>query len=271
MATIKSLSSKIEHEQTRKLQELGTNAALNPPGEFLAFGGIPGAASRPASEPDADFESLVFGKKPSSPAPGNGWGAPAPAAQIQPQRKTETPAFSWSTPAAKPDAGLGSFTPMMPASSPGRSMNMSPPQPPRAAGAPIDWSSVGGNKTSSFAAPMTSGFAAPMASGFAAPMTSGFAAPMTPGFSVPMTPSFASPGFASPVRGFPAPAAAATQVRQQAPIGTGAFAGFMIPPPPGAGVGIGMGMGGGMNLVIGSGAASKKEEKRGLDQWESLL
>lgn len=253
MATIKSLSSKIEHEQTRKLQELGTNAALNPPGEFLAFGGIPGAASRPASEPDADFESLVFGKKPSSPALGNGWGAPAPAAQIQPQRKTETPAFSWSTPAAKPDAGLGSFTPMMPASSPGRSMNMSSPQPPRAAGAPIDWSSVGGSKTPSFAVPMTSSFAAPM----------------TPGFSVPMTPSFASPGFAAPVRGFPAPAA--TQVRQQAPMGTSAFAGFMIPPPPGAGVGMGMGMAGGMNLVIGSGAAPKKEEKRGLDQWESLL
>lgn len=261
MATIKSLSSKIEHEQTRKLQELGTNAALNPPGEFLAFGGIPGATSRPASEPDADFESLVFGKKPSSPALGNGWGAPAPAAQIQPQRKTETPAFSWSTPAAKPDAGLGSFTPMMPASSPGRSMNISPPQPPRAAGAPIDWSSVGGSKASSFAAPMASGFAAPM----------------TPGFSVPMTPSFASPGVSTSVRGFPAPAAAATQVQQQAPMGTGAFAGFMIPPPPGAGVGMGMGtgmgmgMGGGMNLVIGSGAAPKKEEKRGLDQWESLL
>lgn len=252
MTTIKSLSLKIEHEQTRKLQELGTNAALNPPGEFLAFGGIPGATSRPASEPDADFESLVFGKKPSSPALGNGWGAPAPAAQIQPQRKPETPpAFSWSTPAAKPDVGLGSFAPMMPASSPSRSMNNSVSQPPRVqAGAPIDWSSAGGSRTP------------------------GFTTPMTSSFTMPMTPGFTSPGFSAPVRGFPAPTAAATQVRQQPPMGTGAFAGFMIPPPPplGAGVGMGMGMGmGGMNLVIGSGAAPKKEEKRGLDQWESLL
>ncbi|OAA63856.1 protein kinase domain-containing protein ppk32 [Cordyceps fumosorosea ARSEF 2679] len=128
MALIKTLSRRVEDEQTRKLQELaGTpNGATAAPNEdFLAFGGVTGTAFDSGSNGATadDFEALVKGKATgSSPNPGsNGfasWDAPqanpvataAAKSPISPQ----APAFSWSTQAPVSPAASGgrsSFSP----------------------------------------------------------------------------------------------------------------------------------------------------------------
>ncbi|KAJ5150593.1 uncharacterized protein N7500_010782 [Penicillium coprophilum] len=138
MSLIKSLSTRIEQEQSKKLQELSSGAAStgfqNSTDEFsLSATGI--------SSPDADagagsFERLVLGKK-ASPANGQSidmWGSmePEPA---KPTISSMSPSFSWSsnnagtTPQANalsqqsnlgfrsitPDQKLGSFPSLSPA------------------------------------------------------------------------------------------------------------------------------------------------------------
>lgn len=126
MALIRTLSRRVEDEQTRKLQELAgtSNGATAAPNEdFLAFGGVTGTAfdgSGGANGATADdFEALVKGKAGSSPNPGsNGfasWDAPQPnlgvAAAAKSPVSPQTPAFSWSTNApASPAAGRSSFS-----------------------------------------------------------------------------------------------------------------------------------------------------------------
>ncbi|OQE36121.1 hypothetical protein PENCOP_c012G02542 [Penicillium coprophilum] len=100
MSLIKSLSTRIEQEQSKKLQELSSGAAStgfqNSADEFsLSATGI--------SSPDADagagsFERLVLGKK-ASPANGQSidmWGSiePEPA---KPTISSMSPSFSWSS------------------------------------------------------------------------------------------------------------------------------------------------------------------------------
>ena len=110
MDLIKSLSSRIEREQTRKLQELSaTNRSSDarsintPSGAANGFSG-----SNTASANDDDFERLVLGK-------------PAPAAS---KPSAQAPAFSWSSanlqpnPVSRPitpDTTLSSFPSLQPA------------------------------------------------------------------------------------------------------------------------------------------------------------
>lgn len=100
MTLIKSLSTKIEKGQTRKLQELSSGA------ESSGFQNDASSFSQSATDltsPDADsarnnFERLVLGK---NAAPSNGsdmdlWGSMDPETSA-PKQSSMSPAFSWST------------------------------------------------------------------------------------------------------------------------------------------------------------------------------
>jgi SCY1-like protein 2 len=106
MELIKELSSRVENEHTRKLQELSSSAQSAPSNDdFMSFGGVAGftpADLHTSGGNVDDFERLVQGKVTSngssstSPldaawdaAPNKPAAAPAPA-----------PAFSWSTPSS---------------------------------------------------------------------------------------------------------------------------------------------------------------------------
>lgn len=123
MSLIKTLSRRVEDEQTRKLQELAgtSNGATAAPNEdFLAFGGVTGTAFDSAANGATadDFEALVKGKASAgSPNPGsNGfasWDAPQANPVVAAARSPaspQAPAFAWST-----------QTPVSPAASAGRS------------------------------------------------------------------------------------------------------------------------------------------------------
>ncbi|OAA46474.1 protein kinase domain-containing protein ppk32 [Beauveria brongniartii RCEF 3172] len=127
MALIKTLSRRVEDEQTRKLQELAgtTSGATAAPNEdFLAFGGVTGTAFDSGANGASadDFEALIKGKPAASsspnPAGNNGfasWDTPQanPVAAAKSPVSPQAPAFAWSTqtsvsPAAS--AGRSSFT-----------------------------------------------------------------------------------------------------------------------------------------------------------------
>jgi SCY1-like protein 2 len=111
MDLIKSLSRRVEDEQTKKLQELSgapdpSTAAPNE--DFLGFGGVTGTTFDQANGVNEDdFERLVRGNA----APGLGspgvaapsWDDAPNGSAVPPRSKTATPSapvFSWSTPAA---------------------------------------------------------------------------------------------------------------------------------------------------------------------------
>lgn len=156
MALIKSLSARIEQEQTRKLSDL-TSAARG--GRATGFGGAGFNGVNGGEE--TDFESLVTGRQhvPAMNAEHaeNGWSnEPSPAPARMPQTTTAhtraqqvakpPPEFSWSTPSqaaptriapplasttsrtVTPDLSLSSFTPLTPASSI-NTMTRQPPLP----------------------------------------------------------------------------------------------------------------------------------------------
>lgn len=130
MDLIKSLSRRVEDEQTKKLQELSgtTNPGTAAPAEdFLAFGGVTGTTfdSGSGGATADDFEALVKGR-----AGGGGgsasngqpsWDDPAPAtpSMSQPSPATpQAPTFSWSTksapvmtPTSQSSAGFRTVTP----------------------------------------------------------------------------------------------------------------------------------------------------------------
>ncbi|KIL93420.1 hypothetical protein FAVG1_03401 [Fusarium avenaceum] len=99
MELIKSLSRRVEDEQTRKLQELGgasTGGAAAPNEDFMAFGGVTGTTfDQNNGGTDDDFESLVKGRvgSPRSSTATPGWDDPAKS-----KSSTPAPTFSWSTP-----------------------------------------------------------------------------------------------------------------------------------------------------------------------------
>lgn len=109
MDLIKSLSRRVEDEQTRKLQELsGTNGTTAAPNEdFMAFGGVTGTTFDQTGATPDDFEALVKGRAVASPTPSGGATMPswdeAPSAATSSINRSgastpKTAAFSWSTP-----------------------------------------------------------------------------------------------------------------------------------------------------------------------------
>ncbi|PSN73096.1 hypothetical protein BS50DRAFT_542452 [Corynespora cassiicola Philippines] len=157
MGLIKSLSARVENEQTRKLQELGANnAPATTRNEFMSFGGISTTNGLDGTNGagDADFEALVRGGNQSNAGQdmlgGDAWGnAPASASSSTtlPSRASANrgrgsnnaspaAAFSWSTKptspppnnnlsapqsssrAVTPDNGLNSLNSSFPAMAP---------------------------------------------------------------------------------------------------------------------------------------------------------
>ncbi|KFY21383.1 hypothetical protein V493_07457 [Pseudogymnoascus sp. VKM F-4281 (FW-2241)] len=133
MDLIKSLSTKVEQEHTKKLQELsGSNTGMkNSAGndDFMSFGDLPAAFSSNANGgEDDDFERLVTGKygsstTTSSAVADNGWDAPSAHAKPAPPA---APTFSWSTtpsPSPGPSSpGIGSMSTTMRPQAPSRTI-----------------------------------------------------------------------------------------------------------------------------------------------------
>ncbi|KAJ6179200.1 hypothetical protein N7519_009661 [Penicillium mononematosum] len=101
MALIKTLSTRIEQEQSKKLQELSSGAG---PSGFQNGADEFSQSVTGLSSPDADggagsFERLVLGKK-ASPANGQSidmWGSMEPAKPATPAVPSMSPSFSWSS------------------------------------------------------------------------------------------------------------------------------------------------------------------------------
>lgn len=124
MMLIKSMSARVENEQTRKLQELGANnATATSRNEFMSFGGPPAANGFDSSNGDGgtDFEALVRGGPPGSTGGtdmlgGDPWAnasTSASSSTVLPSRPSinrarsgnnASPAatFSWSSPPVSP-------------------------------------------------------------------------------------------------------------------------------------------------------------------------
>ncbi|KAF7860784.1 hypothetical protein EAF04_008302 [Stromatinia cepivora] len=107
MELIKSLSVRVESEQTKKLQELsGTNGVrANGTDDFMSFGAASAFPSAVGTDdPEMDFERLVKGGTgaPSSSNPlDSGWDANPTSPGIQQSQSSTQPkpvAFGWSTP-----------------------------------------------------------------------------------------------------------------------------------------------------------------------------
>ena len=123
MSLIKTLSGRIEREQTRKLQEMGSSSASNAMGARAAATRSGAASSSNggfSNGEETDFETLVSGRK--SAANGNGdlmneWAAPQPARSnnttAPPRTSGATPSFSWQTPEPAPVSSMSALRPAM--------------------------------------------------------------------------------------------------------------------------------------------------------------
>lgn len=122
MDLIKSLSRKVEDEQTKKLQELAgvsNGSAVGPADEFMSFGGISGTEFDAATGgSEDDFEQLVKGKSSTNnnlnPLD-SGWDSaatksPLGSPAMHNPAASQTASFSWSTPSpttAAPARSIG--------------------------------------------------------------------------------------------------------------------------------------------------------------------
>jgi SCY1-like protein 2 len=239
MALIKSLSTKIEKEQTRKLQELSSG------GESGGFQNGSNSLSQPATDltsPDTDsarnnFERLVLGKT-AAPANGNDadiWGSmePEPASK----RPSMSPAFSWSNNGLTPGQGG--------ASNQLGFRSITPDQ-----------------KLSSFPSLQPAPQAAPTAPSFPTMQ------PSSPTWGVQSQGTRPSPSLGS-LSGM----AMTTPMSQPQSQHTSNYSAFSIPPPPG-----GMGSSNvmrspsmGMNMTQPQAQPQRPTQKSGLDKYESLL
>jgi SCY1-like protein 2 len=120
MTLIKGLSTRVEQEHTRKLQEMSTsNPTVASRNDFMSFGGLTDRNGLDdANGTTNDFEALVLGKKGlSSPAADSFdvWNNPEQIpsnqlpVQVSGQASPTPPAFSWSTPSASSTAQNNSF------------------------------------------------------------------------------------------------------------------------------------------------------------------
>ncbi|KAI7197266.1 kinase-like protein, partial [Hortaea werneckii] len=115
MRLVKRLSGRIEREQTRKLQEMGGgNGGVGMGGvgarRAQQVGSGAGASNGLSNGEDADFETLVSGRKPAAAGNDdlmNDWGVPSttPAQPLGTQTYTakktnDQPTFSWQTPSS---------------------------------------------------------------------------------------------------------------------------------------------------------------------------
>ncbi|TID21339.1 Mitochondrial outer membrane protein [Venturia nashicola] len=277
MTLIKSLSVRIEQEQTRKLQEMGSTTSASANRADLMSGmsanRVNGLDSTNGDE--GDFESLVLGRqKPQSDSSDPWASASRPAAARTSSGRMSSPSatFSWSTPppqsmpntlapngaasrAITPDHSLSSFAALQPASStmtpsfsqplqPSRSMAPTSSNPstfPQQAGRAVDWSAAGNSNWSAKPTmnPAPSTTSNPWAS---SPMS-------TPSYGQPMQPT--------------QPTAFSIAPPPSSPYST-----FSIAPPPAGGV---------SRQPSYNTAPAQQQilqqpgQKQGMDKYESLL
>jgi SCY1-like protein 2 len=145
MALIKSLSIRIETEQSRKLQDISSNTpTANGSNDFLDFGG-----SQPQTNnaDDIDFESLVLGRTKASTPIDSGWGQTSqtssrPSVSRSPSNLSGagTASFAWSSNATSPppvttgfsgssSQNLSSFSTLTPSNTSGFSQPLQPSKP----------------------------------------------------------------------------------------------------------------------------------------------
>lgn len=102
MELTKSLSRRVEDEQTRKLQELSGNsgsATAAPNEDFMAFGGVSGTAFDASNGTTADdFEALVKGRASTGSANNAAPSWEEAPSLAQARASPKPPTFSWSTP-----------------------------------------------------------------------------------------------------------------------------------------------------------------------------
>lgn len=111
MELIKHLSSRVEEEQTKKLQELAVGRPGSPAkDDIMSFGPVSGASLSANGTSETDFESLVKGESGAAANPLESGldsltSTPAITSPSSASRKsTPTATFSWSTPPAAPAA-----------------------------------------------------------------------------------------------------------------------------------------------------------------------
>ncbi|KAL8909242.1 MAG: hypothetical protein Q9171_005129 [Xanthocarpia ochracea] len=244
MKLIKSLSTKIENEQMRKLRELSLTSNGTKSNELTNVGSTDAFFGSNGNDVGGDdFERLVLGKG----APSKNTDMLGDSLRPQPQRsqssRTSTPVFDWSTPTPTSNHNNTS----------GLSLINSLTQPHT----PSSYQPSSVPSLNNFAAlkptpPPSTGLQNPMINGF------GAMAPMQP--SKPQTLPWStntptsSYGQSQPAFAIPAP-----------PNSTSAFPKFSIAPPPSQGRALVQNQYG--NGVSGSG----KQGKTGLDAYESLL
>ncbi|KAL9108810.1 MAG: hypothetical protein Q9227_006467 [Pyrenula ochraceoflavens] len=142
MDLIKKFSSRIEREQTRKLQELSSNAAKSPPANGWNSVNSPGLANGSSNGQEAveqSFEQLVLGRQsqsndvmgrknngwpssPNQPTPTFGWSSMSPTATNQ--TSTSNPPAPTSR-SITPDASINIFPSLQPSNAASRNTNLS--------------------------------------------------------------------------------------------------------------------------------------------------
>lgn len=124
MTLIKSLSSRVEDEQTKKLQELQGGNVTTPGAkdDFMSFGAIAGSTLDTNGTSESDFEALVKGRIPTSAVANpmdSGWDTATPSMtsplsnSSTARKSTPTATFSWSSPPAS-SAGSTALKPQQP-------------------------------------------------------------------------------------------------------------------------------------------------------------
>ena len=262
MELIKTLSRRVEDEQTKKLQELSAvtegGRATTPNDDFIAFGGVTGTTFEGANGAGAsedDFEKLVKGKTTlhatESPMDAS-WDAPAAAATSPApvSATTMSPQFSWSTP---PTTAAPSPAPRAPAAAPFRTVTpdlnrfealtpsatqfSKPLQPTMGGGsqAAAPAPSFGWSTTTAPAAAAPNPWASSSSQASQYPPSSGFGGMATSMNSMnlgqkPMAATNHQPPSSSSFSLPPPPSS-----------GKGTPSGFSLPPPPGAGASAGFG------------------------------
>lgn len=284
MTLIKSLSVRIEQEQTRKLQEMGSTTSASANRAELMFGmsanRVNGLDSTNGDE--GDFESLVLGRqKPQSDSSDPWASASRPAAPRTSSGRIPSPSatFSWSTPppqpvpstlapngaasrAITPDYSLSSFAPLQPASStvapsfsqplqPSRPMAPNPSNPsafPQQAGRAVDWSAAGNSNWS--ASPNTNPAQSVTSNPWASPPKS--------------TPSYGQAQISTPSYSQQRPSAFSIAPPPSSPYST-----FSIAPPPAGGVSRQPSY----NATPAQHQQQQQQsgQKQGMDKYESLL
>ncbi|KAK4198623.1 kinase-like domain-containing protein [Triangularia verruculosa] len=247
MDLVKTLSTRVEDEQTKKLQELAGGAVTSPglKDDFMSFGAISGSSLEANGTSETDFEALVKGRTTTTTnALDSGWETrPSVASASSSVRKsTPTATFSWSTPpVASPTTtshlkaqtgGFRTVTPDLAAIQPmaPTTTQFSQPLQPQSnpispQSASVNWSSAGSATTpsniwASTSQPTSNPWGAPSAT--SQPAASPWASTTQPNSNIwasqPLTSAFSS---------------LSLNQQQQRPQPSSSSS-FALPPPPGA-------------------------------------